>query len=102
LSLFSLVFGIHVLPPLAFCFYAMDVPILVFVYMYVGEGPSLWDCKPTGSPVFSRPAVLGNVLVVAHADGVLVGVSTDSGAQLWRVTLSGAVPMLVYTRQVNP
>jgi outer membrane protein assembly factor BamB len=55
------------------------------------DGTTLWSHKLSGSPVKSRPVVLGSTLYVGSTDGVLYALDTATGAEQWRVDTGSAI-----------
>jgi outer membrane protein assembly factor BamB len=56
----------------------------------------------TGGPIKSSPVIVGDVLVVASEAGIVYGIDTDSGEEVWDFDLEFKVlaPLLDYDGKV--
>ena len=55
------------------------------------DGSTKWSHQLSGSPVTSRPVVIGSTLYVGSTDGTLYALDTATGAEQWRVDIGSAI-----------
>jgi outer membrane protein assembly factor BamB len=55
------------------------------------DGYTRWSHQLSGSPVKSRPVVIGSTLYVGSTDGTLYALDTATGGEQWRVSTGSAI-----------
>ena len=61
------------------------------VALNTADGSTKWSHQLSGSPVTSRPVVIGSTLCVGSTDGTLYALDTATGDEQWRVDTGSAI-----------
>ena len=61
------------------------------VALNTADGSTRWSHQLSGSPVNSRPVVIGSTLYVGSTDGTLYALDTATGSEQWRVSTGSAI-----------
>ena len=61
------------------------------VALNTADGATLWSHQLSGSPVQSRPVVIGSTLYAGSTDGTLYALDTATGDEQWRVDTGSAI-----------